>query len=235
MTLLLPIGIALAAIVGLGSLVWGFPGVYGLVGVMPAIIIGGTYTHISNARNKLVELRPGVIAIAVILGGLGLIVTGGFYKAAGTPVEKIIQATIETKIADKEVLAFVKDPLNLSRWNGFYQDVERVGTANAKPGSEYDVSLKFENQRVAAKMTVLETDSPTKFSWSLNFGPQANLQDFTEVIEVSTVKKKTVIRHTTSYRVESIVSRMLNNFVIGDMFEALSHESLTHLVKEFDG
>ncbi len=235
MNLLLPIGITLTIIVGLGSLMWGFPGVYSLMGAMPAIIIGGTYTHISNARNKLVELRPGVIAIAVILGGLGLIVTGGFYKAAGTPVDKVIEASQETKIPEREVLAFVKDPLNLSRWNGFYQDVERVGSANAKPGSKYDVSLKFENQRVAAKMTVLETDSPNTFSWGLDFGPEANLQDFIETISVSKTEKKTVIRHTTRYRVDSIVSRMLNNFVIGDMFESLSHESLNHLVKEFDG
>ena len=235
MTLLLPIGIAFAVIVGLGSLVWGFPGVYSLAGLMPAIIIGGTYTHISNARQKLVEMRPGVIAIAVILGGLGLVITGGFYKAASTPAEKTIEAAIETEVSDREVLAFVKNPVNLSRWNGFYQDIEGVGQASGDPGSEYDVSLKFENQRVAAKMTVLKTDSPDAYSWSLDFGPQANLQDFIEIVEVSRTKEKTVIRHTTRYRVDSIVSRMLNNFVIGDMFEGLSRESLTHLVKEFDG
>ena len=235
MTPLVPIGIAFAIILGLGSLVWGFPGIYGLMGLMPAVIIGGTFTHISNARQKLVEFRPGVIAIAVILGGLGLVVTGGFYKASSTPAEKLIEARIETKLQETDVLAFVKDPANLSRWNGFYQDVERVGKANGEPGSKYDVSLKFENQRVAAKMTILETDSPNTYRWTLDFGPQANLQDFVEVVEVARVEEKTVIRHITTYRVDSIVSRMLNNFVIGDMFEGLSRESLNHLVKEFDG
>ena len=84
-------------------------------------------------------------------------------------------------------------------------------------------------------MTILETDSPNTYRWTLDFGPQANLQDFVEVVEVARVEEKTVIRHITTYRVDSIVSRMLNNFVIGDMFEGLSRESLNHLVKEFDG
>ena len=235
MTPLVPIGTALAAIIALGTAVWGFPGIYSLLALMPAIIIGGTYTHISNARQKLVELRPGVIAIAVILGGLGLVVTGGFYKAAATPAVKKIQTSVETSVAESQVFEFVKDPVNLSRWNGFYQDVELVGPADGSVGSEYNVSLKFENQRVAAKMKVLASDAPNAFRWTLDFGPQANLHDFVEVVRVNRLDERTVITHTTEYRVDSIVSRMLNNFVIGDMFEGLSRESLNHLLKEFDG
>jgi hypothetical protein len=225
----------MGVILGLGSLVWGFPGTYGLVGLMPAVIIGGTVTHMVNARDKLVEFRPGVVAIAAILGSLGLIATGGFYKAAGTPAVKSIQSSVETKIPAEEVFTYLQNPINLSRWNGFYQDVDRVGSANGGVGSTYNVSLKFDNQMVPAKMTVLKTDSPTSYAWSLDFGPQANIQDFVETMDVARTSDRTVIHHRTEYRVESVVVRMLNNFVIGDMFESLSRQSLDHLIKEFDG
>jgi len=228
----LPIGILLALFVGTGTLVWGWPEGYSLMALLPAVIIGTTLGHIVNAKRGLVQLRPGAIAIAVFLGTVSIIVTGGFFKASNTPAEKTIEASMSTLIPAGDVMAYVENPINLSRWNGFYQDVERVGAADGSPGSSYNVTLKFENQVVPARMVVEEPASKSSFRWTIDFGDGARIQDFTETVTVEAHKKSTTIRHQTRYRVDSVLVRMLNNFVVGDMFETYSQESLGHLVKE---
>lgn len=228
----LPIGILLALFVGTATLVWGWPGGYSFLALLPAVIIGVTLGHIVNAKKGLVQLRPGAIAIAVFLGSVSIIVTGGLFKASNTPAEKTIEATTTTLVPADEVMTYVKNPVNLSRWNSFYQDVERIGAADGSPGSSYNVSLKFESQVVPARMLVEKSASASSFRWSIDFGAGARIQGFEERLSVEAHEKSTTIRHQTRYRVESVLVRMLNNFVIGDMFETYSRESLGHLVKE---
>lgn len=229
------IALVFVTIAGLGSLSWGWPGTLCLVALVPSSIIGLTLSHVLNARKGLVALRPGAIAIAFFLGSTGLVLSGGLFKAANTPAKREISSQTTTNLPAKELLSFVRNPINLSRWNGFYQDVERIGSANGEPGSTYNVSLKFENQVVPAQLIVQPTDDPLSVRWKVDFGKNAKIEEFFETLTILEGKKERTLRHDTSYRVDSVVVRMLNNFVVGDMFASFSAESLQNLINEVDG
>ena len=218
---LIPIGICAAAFLLTGILVWGFAGGYTVVILVPSVIIGGTVSHFLSARRGLVPLRPGILAIGVVMGCATAIFSGGLYMAATDGPETTIQETwvVDGSIAD--VWSMVGDPERFPRWNSFVTSAEPVGATTAhKSGGRYQVALNFDGRKAPAEMTVTEVTPNLRHVARITFAQGTELEDFTQTISVkprSTDKVEVV--YTVRYRVPTVLGRLFNAFVIRGMFQ----------------
>jgi uncharacterized protein YndB with AHSA1/START domain len=217
----IPIGVCAAIFLLIGGITWGWAGAYAIVALVPSVIIGGTISHFFSARRGIVPLRPGLLAIGVVLGSITTIFSGGIYMAATDNPQTHIQEVWVVEGSVEEVWSLTGDPERFPRWNSFVTSAEPIGATNPlKSGGRYQVALNFDGRKAPAELTVTEIKPGQLHVASFQFPPGTELNNFTQTLSLQAKKKGQVeVTYTLRYDVPSVMGRLFNAFVIRGMFK----------------
>ena len=217
----IPIGVCALLFLVIGGLAWGWAGGYAVVILVPSVVIGGTISHFFSARRGLVPLRPGLLAIGVVMGSITTIFSGGIYMAATNSPQTLIQEVWVVEGSIDDVWDLAGDPERFPRWNSFVTSAEPIGaTSPKKSGGRYQVALNFDGRKAPAEMTVTELKARERHVSSFQFTQGTELENFTQTIGLRTKEKGQVeVTYTLRYDVPSVIGRLFNAFVIRGMFK----------------
>ena len=220
-----------------GTVAWGWPGIYALIALFPAVLIGGTAGHLIRAKQGIVSIRPGLIAIGGVMGFVGIIVAGAAFSAATSPERVEVSVTETVDHSPQTVWSMTGAAETIPRWNALITDTEPIGKESVKHvGDRYQVALNFDGRKMPSEIEILEWEENRRISLTFQLNPGTEIMDLKETVSLKPAEKgkKTTVTYTISYRVPSVLGRALNNFVVRPMFEQSARSSLSHLRKALD-
>ncbi len=237
-----------AFLVLLATVLWGFPGVWALLTIVPGFILGATIAHVRRPReappvavappvSPVVPpalpspggIRPGV----VVLGGFFGLVTAGASMvvawAAAAPPTIVIEAELLVDAAVERVWAEVGDPYRRTAWDLWIADLEPVGKAEPAVGSEYRSILKLERMEVPAMQTVLALEAGRSVTWSIQPQGGSTLENMRESVSLEPRGAQTLVRFRMTYDVPSVLGRVGERIAVRGAVERMSEETLLRL------
>ena len=235
MNILLPMGITAGVLILGGTVAWGWPGIWCLTVLFPALIIGGTVGHLRSARQGLVPLRPGILAIGAVMGFGGIIVSGALFAAAAAPEWVDIAQTRTTTHPPARVWELAGNIETLPRWNTLITDTEPIGkTTKAHVEDRYQVTLNLEGRKIQGEIEVTRWEASRALTVAFKLQPGTEISDLSQSITLEKSGKGTAVTVSIRYRVPTVVGRAFNNFVVAPMFEGLTTSTVEHLVRALD-
>lgn len=230
----------LAILLLVATLAFGFPGVWALLGLVPAFIIGATVAHVRRPRpapgapgSELpgAHVRPGV----VVLGGLFGLASGAgtmivWWAAAASPTisvsaERVVDAPLT------RVWGEIVDPYRRTAWDLWIADLEPIGKA-ATPivGAEYRSVLRLERIEVPATQTITELVDRQTITWAITPQGGSTLENMRQTMTVEARgPESTLVRFTLSYEVPTVMGRVGERIAVRGAVERMTEETLGRL------
>ena len=220
-----------------GIAAWGWPGMYVLSALFPAILIGGTVGHLMRAKQGIVTIRPGLVAIGAVMGFGGIVIAGAVFSAATSPERVEISVTDTFNHTPQAVWSMTGSAETIPRWNALITDTEPIGRETSKHvGDRYTVALNFDGRKMPSEIEILEWEDKGRITLSFQLNPKTEILELKETVSLKPQDngKKTAVTYTVSYRVPSVLGRALNNFVVKPLFEQMASSSLAKLRETLD-
>jgi len=233
--MLKPFAIVLAVLVGVTTAIWGFPGVWVLVAVIPSFIIAATVRHIVGPREEGAQTRPGVVLLGVVFGlitGAGAVLT---MWAAAAPEDIVIEQEVVIPMSPEAVWRTLGDPLQRPQWNVWIHGIEPRGEGGPPTvGAEYNVDLFLERGTIRHVMTITAFEPDKRFAWTIAAQTGVSqLEDMRESITLTpSPGGKTTVRLELAYAVRSVLGRAVERLVIRRSLEKVVEASLVRLEEE---
>ncbi|TNF29997.1 MAG: SRPBCC family protein [Deltaproteobacteria bacterium] len=233
--MLKPFAIVLVVLVGVPTVLWGFPGVWALVALIPAFIIAATAAHLMRPREAGSQSRPGVILLGVVFGlitGAGAVLT---MWASAAPEEIVIAQDVVVPMPRDAVWRTVGDPMKRPAWNTWIHGIEPKGEGGPPAvGAAYNVDLFLERGTVRHEyeLTAYTPEERTSFTITPLAGV-SQIEDMRESITLGDGPDgKTTIHYELRYAVRSVLGRAIERLVIRRSLEKVVEASLARLEEE---
>lgn len=232
--------IALAVLVLVPTLIWGFPGLWALTALLPAFIIAATWRHARMPRHfdddpkpATPQVRPGV----VVLGGLFALVTGTiavtFMWASAAPSTIIIPQSgrIEAPIA--EVWQRVIDIPNRRSWSPWMASADPIGrSAELTLGMKYRATLALDRHQVPAELEVTALDDKARFAWNIVPTGDSQLSSILETVTLTPDgERATKVTYELRYEVPTVLARVGERIAVRGSVERLA-EATVNLLRQ---
>lgn len=227
--------LAIVAVLLLAATVlWGFPGPWALLMIVPGFILCATIAHVRRPREGeggVAPIRPAVI----VLGGLfGLGTAGASLMvawAAAAPSTIVVESELVVDAPIARVWGEVQDPYRRTTWDLWVADLEPVGRAQAPiVGSEYRTVLRLERMEVPAMMTVTALDDGRSITWAVQPQGGSRLENMRETVSVEAQgAERTLVRFRLTYDVPSVIGRVGERIAVRGAVERMTTETLARL------
>ncbi|MCC6623815.1 MAG: SRPBCC family protein [Deltaproteobacteria bacterium] len=227
--------LAIVAVLLLAATVlWGFPGVWALLMIVPGFILGATIAHVRRPRegeSGAAPIRPAVI----VLGGLFGLGTAGaslmFAWAAAQPPTIVVEASLVIEAPSERIWAEVHDPYRRTRWDQWVVDLEPTGKAKTPAiGSEYRTELRLERMEVPAIQTVTALEEGRAITWAIHPVGGSRLENMSESVTLEPQgADKTLVRYRIAYDVPSVFGRVAERIGARGGVERMTTETLARL------
>ncbi len=240
--MLVPFSIILGLLVLVPTIIWGFPGPWALLAVIPALIGGATVRHVRLPRDERgvgpnnapgPAIRPGVIVLGGVfaLGSAAAALT--FMWAAAAPSTVVIASHVTIAAGPERVWEVVSDVPNRKKWSEWIADAEVIGRGGPTAvGSTFRATLALERYTVPAELTVQAFDPDTRFSWHVKPQGGSELQDITETVTLTRESDVvTKVRYELTYEVPTVWRRVLERIAVRGSVERLA-ERTTELLQQ---
>jgi len=235
MNILVPMAITATVLVVGGSLAWGWPGIWVLAALFPAVIVGGTIGHFRTARQGLVEMRPGLLAIGMVMGFGGIIVSGALFSAAAASEWVDVAETRSVKYTPAKVWRLASDLETMPRWSAFLTDTEAIGTLTEKRvGDRYQITMSLDGRKVPGEIELSTWSAEKHLSMVFKLQKGTKISQLSHTISLQKTATGTDITIGFRYHVPTVIGRAFNTFVVKPLFKGLATTSMAHLVKALD-
>jgi len=232
--------IALAVLVLVPTLLWGFPGLWALTALLPAFIIAATWRHArmpreyeDGPRPATPPVRPGV----VVLGGLFALVTGGialtFMWAAAAPSTIVIVSAGRIEAPTAEVWAKVSDIPNRRSWSPWMAGADPIGrSAEVALGMKYRATLALDRHQVPAELEVTAFEDKSRFAWNIVPTGESQLSSILETVTlVPDGERATKVTYELRYEVPTVLARVGERIAVRGSVERLA-EATVNLLRQ---
>lgn len=233
--MLKPFLIILAALIGITSVLWGFPGVWALIAVIPAFILAATIAHLRRPREDGARSRPGVVLLGIVFGlitGAGGVLT---MWAAAAPEDIVIAQDWEIPTTREAIWRTLGDPQKRVAWNTWIHGIEpRDKGGPPAVGVSYNVDLFLERGTIRHKFEITAYEPERRFAWTITpIAGASQLEDMRESITLSDAPGgKTTVHYELAYAVRSVLGRAVERLVIRRSLEKVVDASLVRLGEE---
>lgn len=215
-----PIATIAALLLAGATAAWGWPGSYALVALVPGVLLGGTYGHVRRARQGAHPIRPGVIALGLVLGGVTLVASLAVFRAVNEPAAQELAAERVIEVPREDLWRVVADLETRPRWSPLVADIEAIGEPGpVAVGQRFRVSMRFEGQPLAAENTLTVVEAPRHLAWAITLVGGARLEDLTESITLEPQGLNTRATVVVRYRVPSVLGRVVNRLGVRQHFD----------------
>lgn len=228
--------ITLALLIIVPSIIWGFPGAWALLAIVPSFIIAATIAHVRRPKDPTPGAPPRIIRPGVlVLGGLFGLASGAgaliVMWAAGQEPRIVVETTLAIQTNPTRVWAQVGDPYRRTAWDLWIADLEPVGkSATPSLGAEYRSVLRLERLEVPALQRIVHWDSGKAVTWSVEPQGGAALENMQETITLEPQGEElTLVRFRLSYEVPSVMGRVAERIAVRGAVERMTEETLKRL------
>jgi len=233
--MLKPFAIILVALVAISTLIWGFPGVWTLVAIIPAFILAATIAHFRQPREDGGHARPGVILLGALFGlitGAGAVLT---MWAAAAPEQIVISRDRVIPTTREAVWRTLGDPSKRPSWDVWIHGLEaRDEGGPPAVGSAYNVELFLERGTILHKFVITAFEPERRFDWTLT--PLVGVSQLEDMRESFTLADapggETAVHYELTYAVRSVLARAAERLVIRRSLEKVVDASLVKLDEE---
>jgi len=227
----------LVVLVLVPTIIWGFPGVWALLALVPAFIIAGTIQHVRRPKHEPgTTIRPGVLVLGSLFGlGSGAIAVI-FMWAAQAPSTVVIesQRLIDAPVA--RVWSEVSNPYRRTKWDNWVIDLEPVGDSDVVAvGSQYRTKLNLERHQPYAQQTIHELVENQRISWQIDPIGGAELENLLQTIVLEPHGNQTVVHYQLSFRVDGVLQRVAERIAMHGSAERMTEETLGKLDRVLQG
>jgi len=222
--------LTLAALVGIPTLLWGFPGVHALLAIVPALIIAGTALHLRRPEVEGRQVRPGMLVGGLVFGLLfgSASVLMMWAKRAPEAVSVEVSAVIPYP-ADR-VWGVVEDFTGRASWSSWMKDVEHAERGGPLAvGSRFRSKLEIERMPRDAFHEVVALEAPRHLASTVEPFGGSRLEDMVERVTLEASGAGTEVRYRLDYRVTSVMGRALEFMVVRRSMEKMLEHSLERL------
>ena len=230
----LPVSLVVSALIGItATILWGFAGTWALTSLIPGFIVGSTLAHLVRALRKVHDLRPGVLALGVFLGGTAAALSLAVQAAATSPVEQIIERRVFISAPKEIVWDWIERAEQRVAWSVLVSDVEPIGRGERETrGSRFRATLNLDGATMTGEHEVLEHETGEKVAWRVHFPTGVRIEQFVQRLTLAETGEQTAVTYTISYRVPSVLGRLFNNIRVRDMFDEAAQLSLAALTEK---
>lgn len=216
--------------VAVGTIIWGFPGTWGLTALIPGFILGTTGAHLFRAVRKVHPLRPGVLALGLFLGGVAAFVSLALIASVSAPVERVIERTATIPVPKEIVWDYVGHADKRVAWALLVNDAELIGRGEQEAvGTAYRVQLNIDGAAADGEHTISAYELGTRVAWRVKFPAGVQVEDFEESIDLKESGGNTTITYKISYRVPSVLGRLFDRMRVRGMFDEAARMSVQAL------
>jgi carbon monoxide dehydrogenase subunit G len=234
--------IALALLVLVPSLLWGFPGLWALPALLPAFIIAATLRHARMPRAyeaprppAPAPATPPIRPAVVVLGGLFALVTGAvalvFMWAAAAPSTVVIGASTRIEAPRAEVWERVVDVRNRRAWSPWMADAEPIGRGGEIAiGSRFRAMLALDRHQVPAELEVVGLEPQVRFAWKVVPQGDAKLSHILENVTLTAEgERATRVSYELRYEVPTVLARVGERLAVRGSVERLAEATVEML------
>lgn len=221
---LLPIGLVTGIIAVVGIATGGWPGLWALVALLPGGILGATFAHMWRAKQGINDLRPGVIALGIGLGGMTTVAAVLIYGGASADPSVRLEAQVVVDMPPQLVWEKAADPLQRPTWSSLVRDVEPIGDLSAaRPGKLYRALFVIQSKAVPVELEILEASAPEKLTWRVAFPAGTRMHELRDTVRLEAADGGTRVTHTLSYEVPEVMARVFDRlFIRGWLSDAVA-------------
>lgn len=221
-----------AAFLIVGAALWGFPGGYALLALLPGVVIGGTGAHILGVVKGDHEVRPGVIVLGFVMGSVGGFAALAVFAAVNAPAAQLVEHSAVIGAPPETTWAAVREPEQRSRWNALTRDVEAIGRGGAvQVGNRYRATMEVDGSPVPTEQVITGLEAERRLAWRVEFPPGTQLQGFSEELSLEPSDVDTRVTYRVRYDVPTVLGRVFNNLRLRQVFDEAAVASLEQLGK----
>ncbi|MFT7579785.1 MAG: hypothetical protein ACI9MR_001451 [Myxococcota bacterium] len=238
--MLKPFLIVLVTLIVVPTIIWGFPGAWVFLALIPAFILGNTIAHFQRPRGEEgPRLRPGVLLLGSLFGLVSGMVAVSFMWASTAPEEVVIERVAIVSAVKADVWKIIGDPMERPRWNTWVADIDPKGKGGPPAvGAEYRSTMRLERHDVPGGHRIVIFDPPTTFAWTLEPTAGSSLENMVETLILeepatgpeSAAGGKLTIRYRLTYAVRSVFGRVLERTIVRQQLDKIAEESVRRLV-----
>lgn len=234
--------IALAILVLLPSLLWGFPGLWAIPAILPAFIIAATLRHARMPRAYETSTAPSpspttppMRPAVIVLGGLFALVTGAIALilmwAAAAPSTVVIAASTRIEAPSAEVWERVMDVRNRRAWSPWMADAEPIGRGGEiAVGSRFRAMLALDRHQVPAELEVVSLEPRVRFAWNVIPQGEAQLSHILETVTLTADgERATRVSYELRYEVPTVLARVGERLAVRGSVERLAEATVEML------
>ena len=226
-----PFLVILAVLVALPSILWGFPGAWVLLALVPAFILGTTIAHVRAPREEGSHIRPGVL----VLGGMFGLATGTaavlFMWAAAASPEIVVKRSQTIAASPATIWKLVVEPGHRGDWETWISDIEPVGRGGPiAVGSRYRSNLHMERMEQLGSHRVTDLEPEARLAWTVEpHGGEWRVANVVEKITLTPEGDQTRVDYEIRYEVPSVFGRVLERIIVRQSFDNVVETSLQRL------
>lgn len=220
----IPLGITAVTLTvgGLGTLLWGWPGSYTPLALAPGVLLGATVGHLINARRGETTLRPGVLAIGVVMGSVATLVAMMFFWAQASPSRHELTRAQALEVDAEALWSVVSDLERLPTWNPWYTDVEAIGRSEQPiNGARFRATTQLENQGFMAELVISRHEAPSHIAWRLDTATTGRMQAVEERLEITATDGGCAVTYSIGYDLPTPATRVMHALFLSSIFENL--------------
>jgi uncharacterized membrane protein len=233
---LVAVGAIALLLVGIVSLIWGWPGSVGLLALAPGLVLGATLVHLVDAYMGLRPLRLTFVMLGILLGTFSSLAAMLVMVAANVPEEIVLETSLETDCSQEEIWWAVGEPLRWTRWDYWLGDLEPSEVqADGKVGRIYRSVVSIAGQQLDTRHHLTAFEPKEHFAWRIELPEGSALVDLRQRVDLEPANGAIHLRMRLAYRLPSILGRALHELMFRRSFEetlALSLQGLVELAQD---
>jgi len=215
------------------TVLWGFPGPWALLMIVPGFILGATIAHVTRKRGEgdKAPIRPAVIVLGGLFGLGSAAASLVVAWAAAAPPTIVVESELVVDASAERVWAHVHDPYRRTAWDLWIADLEPIGRGHAaRVGSEYRSILRLERMEVPAVQTITALEAGRAITWAITPQGGSRLENMRETVTVEPRgAEQALVRFRLSYDVPSVLGRVGERIAVRGAVERMTVETLAKL------
>ncbi|MGM0577055.1 MAG: SRPBCC family protein [Myxococcota bacterium] len=224
------IAVVAAALVLVATIAWGWPGVWALLAIPPALLVGAALANAIDALMGLRKPRPVFVTLGGTIGTFAALVSLLFMWAVHAPEQVAVTEEGTVDVPVETIWPALATPEHWPRWDALTTDVESVGdNPRAVEGASWDTAVTIADQEMPTRHEVLAVEEDRHVAWRVHMPAGTGVEDLRVSVDLEPGPAGTHVAYHLAYRVPTVAGRALDRVMVRAAFHEAARRSLDGL------
>ncbi len=213
------------------TLLWGWPGAWGLLALAPGLLLGSVLAHLVDTWVRGTRPRLIFTTLSGSFGTLLALFSLMVMATASTPPGRQITLS-RTAPLGAEALWAAAAPVELwGRWEALIREASpSEGGGPPAVGKRYPATMLISGREVPATLEVLAWEPRQRIAWQAHLTPGSAFEALKMDLLLTPTDNGTTATFTLSYSVPGVTARAIERWALRPLLDASVAQSLDTLV-----